>query len=130
MNRKELYAEINDVNHDFLILKKRVESYFEEEKETILKLDKVNNKFTILDDEKSGNYGTYIVNDILQDITFIESELNFLIFNKDCRLRAEILEHLESLEEKLKVTSNKFKQLNMDIKDAFYSQVIRERTLK
>lgn len=130
MNRKELYAEINDVNHDFLILKKRVESYFEEEKETILKLDKVNNKFTILDNEKSGNYGTYIVNDILQDITFIESELNFLIFNKDCRLRVEILEHLESLEEKLKVTSNKFKQLNMDIKDAFYSQVIRERTLK
>lgn len=92
-----------------------------------MRLNKSSNKFIFVGEDSNANYGKYIMNDILQDIGFIESELNFLIFNKEDRLKVELIEHLESLEEKIKQTSNKLKQLNLDIKETFYSEVIKEK---
>lgn len=125
MNRKELYLRLEDVRHDFNILKNRINSYLEEQDEVIHKLNEVNaEQISVGEDKKIGDYVLFTTKDIVENTKIIDSELYFVEVNKDNILRPELSEHIYSLEEKIKLMSNKFKQLNLDIKEAFYFEAL------
>lgn len=130
MFRDELYKKLNDIKQDFVILKNRVNSYVEEQEEVLSKLHKVNNECVIEREKKDGSYGLFVINDIMQNVDFIESEFGFVESNKENILRIELQEHVDGLDEKIKSIYNKFKQLNLDIKEAFYFEAIKEKTKK
>lgn len=130
MFREELYSKLKDVKHDFIILKNRVNCYLEEQNEILSKLDKVNNECVITKEKASGSYGLFVINDIVQNVKFMESELCFVENNKEDILRIELSEHIYGLDERIKIISNKFKQLNLDIKEAFYFEALKEKAKK
>lgn len=130
MYREDLYLKLKDVKHDFNILKNRVNCYLEEQNEILTKLDKVNNECVIAKEKTSGTYGLFVINDIVQNVEFIESELCFVENNKEDILRIELSEHIDGLDERIKLISNKFKQLNLDIKEAFYFEALKEKAKK
>lgn len=128
MYRKELYLRLEDIQHDFNILKNRIDSYLEEQEEVIGKLNDVNKESYAPTDKRIGEYVLFTTKDIVQNTKIIESELYFVQNNKEDILRLELSEHLDGLEEKIKLMSNKFKQLNLDIKEAFYFEAISGRS--
>ena len=127
MFRKELYLRLDDVLIDFGILKNRINSYLEEQNDILVRLDKINNEPVVVDSGNSGRYGSFAMTDMSKNVEHIENKLKSVMNNKENMLKIELKEHIEGLEEDIRQTFNKFMQLNLEVKEAFYLETIKQK---